>query len=61
MPPYIQCSNTTCDRRADAIGKLCAECQRRADEQAAAAWKWSGFPKWWDNKRKHYKGVEAKK
>ncbi len=59
MPLYIPCGNTQCDGRADKIGGLCADCQRKAEEaqkrEQANKWRWYGFPKTTDNHRRGYK------
>lgn len=60
MPKLIPCANLTCDRYADEYGKLCRECQQKADEaerrRDANKWRWAGFNKSTDNHRKGYNG-----
>jgi hypothetical protein len=47
MPQYIKCSQTFCDGNAPKLGALCADCQKKADEQArqyeANKWKHAGW------------------
>jgi hypothetical protein len=60
MPLYIPCSNTFCDGRAEKIGGLCRNCERKAEEvqakREADRWKFAGFDKSTDNHRKGYRG-----
>ena len=60
MPNYTACDNfPNCQRPAQRDGKLCAECQRRADEQAAAAWKFLGWTR--HDERRELQGKKGKK
>jgi hypothetical protein len=64
MPPFIPCSNTFCDGRADKLGDLCVDCKRAAEEQKREQkknkWLWAGFDKSVDNHRRGYRPAEDK-
>ncbi len=60
MPPIINCANfPNCPNYVSKLGEVCEACKERERKAEKRRWMAEGFPKWYDNKGKNFKGKEG--